>query len=82
MTEQEILTGLGEIIEHITERPAAEVTADKSFEELDIESLTIVEIVTAVEDKYEIRIDDDELKKLTTVEDLVTFIEKKAGSSA
>jgi acyl carrier protein len=46
MTDQEILTGLGEIIDEVAGVPAAEVTPEKSFvDDLDIDSLSMVEIV-------------------------------------
>jgi acyl carrier protein len=83
MTEQEILTGLGEIIEEIAGVPADEVTPNKSFvDDLDIDSLSMVEIAVAAQDKFGVEIPDDQLKDLTTVQDVVNFVTKKAGSSA
>jgi acyl carrier protein len=82
MTEQDILAGLGEIIEEITDHPASEVALDKSFEELEIDSLTMVEVIASVEDKYDLKVSDEQLKDLTTVQDVVSFIGKNAGSSA
>jgi acyl carrier protein len=83
MTEQEILTGLGEIIEEIAGVPADEVTPNKSFvDDLDIDSLSMVEIAVAAQDKFGVEIPDDQLKDLTTVQDVVNFVAKDAGSSA
>ena len=83
MTEQEILTGLGEIIEEIAGVPADEVTPNKSFvDDLDIDSLSMVEIAVAAQDKFGVEIPDDQLKDLTTVQDVVNFVSKNAGSSA
>ncbi len=83
MTEQEILAGLGEIIEEIAGVPADEVTPNKSFvDDLDIDSLSMVEIAVAAQDKFGIEIPDDELKDLTTVQDVVNFVAKNAGGSA
>ena len=43
MTEAEIQTGLGEIIDEVAGVPADEVTPDKSFvDDLDIDSLAMV----------------------------------------
>ena len=48
MTDQEILEGLGEIVEEIAGVPADEVTPGKSFvDDLDIDSLSMVEIAVA-----------------------------------
>ena len=50
MTDQEILEGLGEIVEEIAGVPADEVTLTKSFvDDLDIDSLSMVEIAVAAQ---------------------------------
>jgi acyl carrier protein len=83
MTEQEILAGLGEIIEEIAGIPADEVTPNKSFvDDLDIDSLSMVEIAVAAQDKFGVEIPDDQLKDLTTVQDVVNYVAKNAGGSA
>jgi len=83
MTEQEILAGLGEIIEEIAGVPADEVIPNKSFvDDLDIDSLSMVEIAVAAQDKFGVEIPDDQLKDLTTVQDVVNFVAKNAGGSA
>ena len=83
MTDQEILAGLGEIIEEIAGVPADEVTPSKSFvDDLDIDSLSMVEIAVAAQDRFGVEIPDDQLKDLTTVQDVVNFVAKDAGSTA
>jgi acyl carrier protein len=83
MTDQEILAGLGEIVEEIAGVPADEVTPSKSFvDDLDIDSLSMVEIAVAAQDKFGVEIPDDQLKDLTTVQDVVNFVAKNAGGSA
>jgi acyl carrier protein len=83
MTEQEIIAGLGEIIEEIAGVPADEVTPSKSFvDDLDIDSLSMVEIAVAAQDKFGVEIPDDQLKDLATVQDVVNYIAKNAGSPA
>ena len=83
MTDQEILAGLGEIIEEIAGVPADEVTPSKSFvDDLDIDSLSMVEIAVAAQDTFGVEIPDDQLKDLTTVQDVVNFVSKNAGDSA
>jgi acyl carrier protein len=83
MTDQEILTGLGEIIEEIAGVPADEVTPSKSFaDDLDIDSLSMVEIAVAAQDKFGVEIPDDQLKDLVTVQDVINFVAKNAGSTA
>jgi acyl carrier protein len=83
MNEQEILAGLGEIVEEIAGVPADEVTPGKSFvDDLDIDSLSMVEIAVAAQDKFGVEIPDEQLKDLTTVQDVVNFVTKNAGGSA
>jgi acyl carrier protein len=82
MTEQEILEGLGEIVEEIAGVPAAEVTPAKSFvDDLDIDSLAMVEIAVAAQDKFGVEIPDDQLKDLSTVQDVVNFVAKNTEGS-
>ena len=79
MTEEEILTGLGEIIDEVAGVPADEVTPDKSFvDDLDIDSLSMVEIAVQAEDKFGVKIPDDELANLKTVGDAVNYIASNA----
>ena len=83
MTDQEILAGLGEIVEEIAGVPADEVTPSKSFvDDLDIDSLSMVEIAVAAQDKFGVEIPDDQLKDLATVQDVVNFVAKNAGDPA
>jgi acyl carrier protein len=63
--------------------PADEVTPAKSFvDDLDIDSLSMVEIAVAAQDKFGVEIPDEQLKDLTTVQDVVNFVTKNAGGSA
>ena len=83
MTDQEILAGLAEIVDEIAGVPADEVTPDKNFvEDLDIDSLSMVEIAVAAQDKFGVEIPDEQLKDLKTVQDVVNFVAKDAGSKA
>jgi acyl carrier protein len=82
MTQQDILTGLAEIVNEIAGIETSEVELDKSFiDDLDLDSLTMVEVATSAEDKFGVRIPDENLKDLKTVRDAVDFIEK-AGVAA
>ena len=79
MNEQEILAGLGEIVEEIAGVPAGEVTPSKSFvDDLDIDSLSMVEIAVAAQDKFGVEIPDEQLKDLKTVQDVVNFVSKNS----
>ena len=72
----EIQTGLAEIVEEVAGIDAAEVTPDKSFvDDLDIDSLSMVEIAVAAQDKFGVEIPDDELRNLKTVKDVINFVQ-------
>ncbi len=77
LSEQDILAGLAEIVAEETGIDAGDVQLDKSFtDDLDIDSLSMMTIVTLAEEKFDVRIPDEEVKNLVTVGDAVSFIEK------
>jgi acyl carrier protein len=79
VTDQEILAGIAEIVDEIAGVPADEVTPDKNFvEDLDIDSLSMVEIAVAAQDKFGVEIPDEQLKDLKTVQDVVNFVGKNS----
>ena len=72
----EIQSGFAEIVEEVAGIDAAEVTPEKSFvDDLDIDSLSMVEIAVAAQDEFGVEIPDDQLKHLKTVKDVVSFIQ-------
>ncbi len=82
LSQDEILAGLAEIVNEVAGIRPADVQLDKSFtDDLDVDSLSMVEVVVAAEEKSGVRIPDDDVKNLKTVGDAVTYIEK-AGVSA
>jgi acyl carrier protein len=82
MTQEEILAGLSEIIDEIAGVPADEVTPEKTFvDDLDIDSLSMVEIAVAAQDKFGVEIPDDQLKDLKTVQDVIDFVGRSSISA-
>lgn len=76
-TQEEIVAGIAEIVEEVTGIDAAEVVLEKSFvDDLDIDSLSLVEIAVQLEDKYEVKIPDEDLASLRTVGDAVAYVHK------
>ncbi|GAA0532907.1 acyl carrier protein [Saccharopolyspora subtropica] len=79
LTNEQITEGLAAIVEEVAGVDAADVTTDKSFvDDLDIDSLSMVEIAVQAEDKFGVKIPDDELANLKTVGDAVDYITKNA----
>jgi acyl carrier protein len=82
MTQQEILAGLSEIIDEIAGVPADEVTPEKTFvDDLDIDSLSMVEIAVAAQDKFGVEIPDEQLKDLKTVQDVIDYVGRASVSA-
>ena len=77
VSQEEIIAGIAEIIEEVTGIEPSEVTPEKSFvDDLDIDSLSMVEIAVQTEDKYGVKIPDEDLAGLRTVGDVVSYIQK------
>ncbi|HEU5034504.1 MAG TPA: acyl carrier protein [Mycobacteriales bacterium] len=82
MTSTEILARFAAVVEEVVGIPARDVTPTKSFtDDLDIDSLSMVEIATAAEDAFGVTIPDSVLGDLRTVADAVDFI-TRAGVAA
>ncbi|GAA1813089.1 acyl carrier protein [Nesterenkonia flava] len=78
--KNEILAGLAEIIEEETGLETSEVQLEKSFtEDLDIDSISMMTIVVNAEEKFDVKIPDEEVKNLSTVGDAVDFIANAQG---
>ena len=77
---QEILDGLAVIVNEVAGVPVEDVQPDKAFiDDLDIDSLSMVEVVMAAEDKWGVKIPDSEVKNLVTVGDAVAYIQKSTA---
>jgi acyl carrier protein len=56
-----------------------DVTTESTFEELDIDSLDIVELAQIIEDKFRVEIRGNEAKDLRTVGQVVDLIVERTG---
>jgi acyl carrier protein len=75
LSQQEVLAGLAELVNDETGIAADAVQMDKSFtDDLDIDSISMMTIVVNAEDKFGVKIPDEEVKNLITVADAVNFI--------
>ena len=85
MNEEQVLQLVRDKLDEIKVEGAAEAAMDTTWEELDVDSLDLVELVQSLEDEYGIRIDDEQLKPVKTVGDavrLVISVKAEAGSTA
>lgn len=75
-TTEEIRAQLADIVNDVAGVAQDDVQLDKSFvDDLDVDSLSMVEIIYACEEAFGISIPDDDAKSLKTVSDAVNFIE-------
>jgi acyl carrier protein len=75
LSQAEVLAGLAELVNDETGIAADAVQMDKSFtDDLDIDSISMMTIVVNAEDKFGVKIPDEEVKNLITVADAVNFI--------
>jgi acyl carrier protein len=80
LSKDEVLAGLAELVVDETGIAAEKVQLDKSFsEDLDIDSISMMTIVVNAEDKFGVKIPDEEVKNLITVGDAVNFIVSAQG---
>lgn len=76
--EESVLESVKKIIADTLEIDVKEVKEESNLiADLGMESLDLVDLVVAFEDKYKVSIDDKDVKKLQTVKDIVTYIENK-----
>ena len=75
LTVEVVLEGIKEIVVEVAGIDANIIAMDKKFtDDLDVDSLSMVEVVVPAEEKFGVKIPDDEVTKMATVGDAVNFI--------
>jgi acyl carrier protein len=76
-----ILEELAAILHEVADVAPEDVTPEKSFvDDLDVDSLSMVEVAMAVEEKFGAKIPDEQLSELKTVGDAVAYIQQHASA--
>ena len=70
----------GQIVDFLGVDEAKITPEAKLKEDLGIDSLDAVELAMAIEEAFDIKIDDEDLKKLSTVQDIVNCVEKNTAA--
>ncbi|WFE28849.1 acyl carrier protein [Solwaraspora sp. WMMD791] len=74
------LTAIAEIVSEISGVPAEDVQLGRKLsQDLGIDSLSMVEIAVALEERFGIEVSDDQIKDLVTVADAVVYVEARGG---
>lgn len=63
------------VVEQLSVSPDSVKMESKIIEDLGADSLDVVELVMALEEKFNIEIPDSEAEKLIKIEDVVSYIE-------
>ncbi len=86
VTENEVLEEIRDQLESIKVPGARDATPGNTWSELDVDSLDLVELVKALEDRFDIEISDDDLKPIESVgaaiELTMRLADAKEGSPA
>ena len=76
-TTEEIRSQLADIVNDVAGVDQADVQLEKNFvDDLDVDSLSMVEIIYACEETFNISIPDEDSKSLKSVGDAVSYIER------
>ena len=79
-SEDEIRTGLASILADVADVKPEDVQDDKSFvDDLDVDSLSMVEVAMEAETQFGVKIPDDKLSDLKTVKDAVDYISQNSN---
>ena len=83
MTRDEIYAAISRTLSQELEIDASRISPEANFkDDLDADSLHLVELVMELEDSYNIKIPDDEVRELLTVGAVVDYIAAKLGAAA
>ena len=75
LSQETVLEGLKEIVVEVAGIEADQIGMEKKFtDDLDVDSLSMVEVVVAAEEKFGVKIPDEEVTNMATVGDAVNFI--------
>ena len=74
--KNEVLEEIRDQLEAIKVPGAREATAESTWTELDVDSLDLVELVKALEDRFEITINDEDLKPIESIGDTIELTER------
>lgn len=75
MDRSEIFGKIAEVAADVLGVDVAEISEETTFDDLDANSLERLQLVTAIEDEFNLEIDDETLLSLNSVADAVDAIE-------
>jgi acyl carrier protein len=83
MAREEVVTALKEVLVDRLKVDASTVTEDANlFEDLGLDSIDLMTVVMAVEERFSIEVSDDELEDVTTLGQAADLLNNKVTSNA
>ncbi len=76
VNEKDVLEEIRDQLEAIKVPNAREATPENTWSELDVDSLDLVELVKALEDRFGITISDDDLKPIESIGDAIALTKR------
>ncbi|HBI27459.1 MAG TPA: acyl carrier protein [Peptococcaceae bacterium] len=77
LNEQDVFEKVKSIVTEQLGVEGKEVTNAASFEELNADSLDVVELIMAFEEEFELEISDEEAEKIQTIGEVVDYIKNR-----
>ena len=80
MQQDDIKAAFAGVLKEVARVNQAEITGNKRLrEDLGIDSLSLIDVAVATEDRFGIRIPDDDLESFQTVSDVVGYVRHVSG---
>ena len=79
MEHSEIFEKVADIASDVLGINADEITEETTFDDLDADSLDRLQLVTAMEDEFDIEIDDEKLEAINAVAEAIVAIKSALG---
>jgi acyl carrier protein len=81
-TDTDIISTLAQILSEVAGVDPAEVAADKAFkDDLDLDSLAMVELAIVIEERLGVRIPEEEAGNLATVGEMAALLERERAAT-
>ena len=83
MERTDVVKAIGELAGEVLDADPSSVTEETTFaEDLGADSLELIELVSELEERFDVSVPEDELEGVNTVGDAASLVMAKIGASA